>query len=156
MKHVLALLFLLFTAAQGVANPVATEAVNAMRASAGQGALLYVPALARAARNHVEDTAQRGFYDHRGSDGSDVGQRAHRAGYRWCWAAENIAWGQQSLGRVLSTWAASPGHAKNLLNRKARAFGIARGRGNIWVMVLAAPCRGAGERAVQVRRGVSR
>lgn len=140
MRHLPALIIVLMTVSPAAANPAATEAVNAMRAGKGRPALSYAPALAQAARAHAEDMAQRGFFDHRGSDGSDVGDRTRRAGYRWCWAAENIAWGQRSLDRALATWAASPGHARNMLSRKARAFGIARGKGNIWVMVLAAPC----------------
>ena len=64
---------------------------------AGRGPLVYDDRLEAAARAHGADMARIGFFSHTGSDGSDIGTRLHRAGYGWCFAAENIAMGQRSL-----------------------------------------------------------
>lgn len=122
------------------ANPAATEALNALRSAQGRAAIAYDNKLERAARAHAEDMVRGGFFSHSGSNGSDVGQRLRKAGYRWCTAAENIAKGQRDLADVMQAWAGSPGHRRNMLRREIRAFGIWQGAGNTWVMVLAAPC----------------
>ena len=64
--------------------------------------------------------------------------RLKRVGYRGL-AAENIARGQKSLGRVLAGWMKSPGHRRNMLHPRMRYFGLAaakNGGRNYWAMVL--------------------
>ncbi|WP_299730147.1 CAP domain-containing protein [uncultured Tateyamaria sp.] len=122
------------------ADPAILAAVNAERASQGRAALVYDTRLEAAARAHGQDMAARGFFSHTGSDGSDIGDRLRRAGYAFCFGAENIAAGQRNLSDVMASWMGSRGHRKNILHRKARAVGVARAKGNRWVMVLAAPC----------------
>ena len=129
--------------ASAQADPATLAAVNAARASGGRAALVYDMRLEAAARAHGQDMAARGFFSHTGSDGSDIGDRLRRAGYAFCFGAENIAAGQRSLGEVMASWMGSRGHRNNILDRKAQAVGVARAAGNRWVMVLAAPCQGA-------------
>jgi len=123
-----------------VADPTATRAVNDLRASAGKAAVAYSPNLERAAQAHARDMARRGFFAHQGSNGSSVSDRVTAQGYKWCFVAENIAKGQRDLRQVMQSWTTSKGHYKNMVHRSVREFGLARAKGNIWVMVLASPC----------------
>ncbi|MCV3272987.1 CAP domain-containing protein [Roseobacter sinensis] len=137
--RILAVLFLCCLASGGFADPQATQALNEYRAREGRAPLAYSAALEAAARVHADDMAARGFFDHRGSDGSTVGARVTGQGYGWCFVAENIAQGQRTLGEVMRSWAGSRGHRRNMLAREAREFALVEGTGRIWVMVLAAP-----------------
>lgn len=140
MKHTILALVLMLLAAPVWADAAATRFVNDLRASKGRPALAYSQKLEKAALAHANDMAARGFFSHKGSNGSNVAKRVRRAGYKWCFAAENIAQGQKSLNTVLNAWAGSRGHYKNMISPKAREFGIARGNGNNWVMVVARRC----------------
>lgn len=111
--------------------------VNAIRASAGRSAIARDATLDAVARGHANDMATRNFFSHTGSNGSNVGQRASRAGYRWCAVAENIARGQSSETAAIEGWRTSPGHYANLVGNKYRAFGLAQ-VGDVYVMVLGA------------------
>lgn len=117
-------------------GPAARDWMNATRAEAGRGALEVNAKLTQAAAAHARDLAKTGSFSHTGSDGSTVGDRVRRAGYGFCFVAENIAKGQGSLDQVLNGWKASPGHRRNILAKQAREFGLVRGPGNLWVMVL--------------------
>lgn len=120
-------------------DPAATQALNTYRAENGRAPLAYSSVLQTAAEAHAQDMAARVFFDHRGSDGTDVGMRVAQQGYGWCFVAENIAKGQASLGEVMQAWAASQGHRRNMLARQAQEFALVEAPGRIWVMVLAAP-----------------
>jgi uncharacterized protein YkwD len=113
-------------------------ALNAFRAASGRAALAEHPAATRAAAAHASDMARRGYFAHRGSDGSSVGDRLIRAGCRWTAVGENLAQGQPTAAEVVAAWAASPGHRRNMLGRH-EVFGAARA-GQTWVLVLASGC----------------
>lgn len=115
----------------------ARDQLNAIRASAGQAGATRNATLDAIARGHATDMARRNFFAHRGSDGSNVGQRAKRGGYRWCFVAENIAMGYRSQSAAIESWRTSPGHYRNLVSSHAKEFGMAN-VGKYWVMVLAA------------------
>ncbi|MGC3936223.1 CAP domain-containing protein [Roseobacter sp. EG26] len=125
-------------AGSALADAVATQTLNSYRADNGRSALRYSELLEVAASRHAQDMAARDFFDHRGSDGSDVAARVTRAGYTWCIVAENIAKGQRSLQEVLQSWANSRGHRRNMLSREVEEFALVQAPGHIWVMVLAA------------------
>ena len=118
---------------------VQADAFNDYRKANGAKALGYSKKLERAALKHAQDMANNGFKSHTGSDGSDVGKRVRRAGYKWCHVSENITWGRSSYAKAIAAWDASPGHKQNMLRRKAREFGVASVDG-IWVMVFARRC----------------
>ncbi|MEL6465018.1 MAG: CAP domain-containing protein [Pseudomonadota bacterium] len=139
MRFVIALAMIL-AASVTAADPAVLSAVNAERGAQNRAPLVYDAKLEAQAQAHAQDMAVAGFFSHTGSDGSDIGQRLARAGYRYCFGAENIAAGQRSLAEVMAGWMASPGHRRNILHRRAAAVGVARAPGNLWVMVLAAPC----------------
>ncbi|MGR3462839.1 MAG: CAP domain-containing protein [Roseovarius sp.] len=110
--------------------------INATRAAAGRAPLAVSDALARAAAAHARDIARTGRFSHTGRDGSGIGDRVRRQGYDYCFAAENIAWGQATTDEALREWMASPSHRRNLLSPRAAEFGLVRVAGRVWVMVL--------------------
>ncbi|MCZ0813332.1 MAG: CAP domain-containing protein [Pseudomonadota bacterium] len=110
--------------------------INGARAEAGAGAVTPSAQLKMAAEAHARDLAASGAFSHQGSDGGQVGTRVRRAGYNYCFVAENLARGQGSLEAVLKGWMGSKGHRRNMLSREAREFALVRGPGNLWVMVL--------------------
>lgn len=114
----------------------AREIVNGIRAKANQPALTRNATLDRVARAHAQDMAARNFFSHTGSNGSNVAQRVKRAGYRWCFVAENITKGYMSDSAAIESWRVSPGHYRNLVAPKSREFGFAHA-GKYRVMVLA-------------------
>ena len=122
------------------ANAEARQIVNELRSENGVRAIAYSPRLERAAQRHATDMARGNFFSHTGRNGSSVGDRARAAGYKWCYVAENIAQGQTSLTSAMNAWVNSRGHRRNIMNRKAREFAVAKAPGNFWVMVLAKPC----------------
>lgn len=128
-----------FMGTQAGANPLASDALNTLRAKNGLAPVAYSQTLESAARRHAVDMANASLFSHTGSDGSDVGARVQDAGYGWCVVAENIAKGQIDLTEVMQAWDASPGHHANMMSRDVTEFALVEGDGSIWVMVLAAP-----------------
>ncbi len=123
----------------------ALAAANARRRAAGRGPLRADPRLDRAAQAHAEDMVRRGFYAHRGPEGSSPLVRARRAGYRGVGAVgENIAKGLFTPEEAVERWMNSSGHRRNLLRRGATAtgFGVAVGDDGrevevVWVQLVA-------------------
>ncbi|MBW6506206.1 MAG: CAP domain-containing protein [Rhodobacteraceae bacterium] len=120
-------------------------AVNTERAREGRAPLARDSRLDAAAQGHACDMATKGFFDHRGSSGSSVGNRVRAAGLRSCTTAENIAYGWRETGRVMAEWMQSSGHRANILRGSVNAIGIgyvpaSGGAGPWWVQVFANPC----------------
>lgn len=136
---VLSAMFLLCSASGAAADATILSAVNALRADADRAALTYSTRLQRVAEIHARDMAARGFFSHRGSDGSTLSDRARRVGYGFCFIAENIAKGQRPQQAVMESWVNSRGHRRNMLDRRASEIGLARAEGALWVMVLGRP-----------------
>lgn len=127
---------LLATMAQGEPARDVAGLTNEFRAGKGLAPLKVSPVLEAVAEAHGRDMAKRGFFSHQGSDGSSLGQRAGRKGFRYCLIAENIAKGQKTPQAVMQSWITSKGHRANLLQRRAREIGVIRQAGDIWVMVV--------------------
>ena len=81
--------------------------------------------LAAAALAHSEDMARRDELSHAGSDRSNSGDRATRAGYQWQLVGENIASGQGSARLVVDSWLASPEHCATLMESRFSEMGAA-------------------------------
>ena len=114
------------------------QAVNTIRAQYRLPLLQLHPSLQRAASEQAKLMAQSGKMAHKVRRGEGFKARLKRVGYRGL-AAENIAHGQRSLGRVLAGWLKSPGHRRNMLHPRMRYFGLAAAKGegrNYWAMVL--------------------
>jgi len=92
--------------------------------------LTWNAALTAAAIAHSDDMVAHNFFDHTGSDGSNIGDRATRAGYAWRSLCENIAAGQGSVAVVVDGWMKSDGHCANLMNAGFRDIGVACVAGN--------------------------
>ena len=99
-------------------------AVNQVRARNDVPPLRVDRRLARAAQAHARDMADNDFFAHEGSDRSDSGVRARRAGYDWRAVGENIAAGLASPEATVTDWMASPGHRRNMLDPVFRDAGI--------------------------------
>ncbi len=92
--------------------------------------------LMTAAQLHSADQAGMQKMDHRGSDGSSVGTRLTRSGYRWQAVGENIAWNYPDINAVTEGWFSSPGHCRNLMNPDYTVFGIGE-KDLYWTQVFA-------------------
>jgi uncharacterized protein YkwD len=117
--------------------------LNQFRQSQSLGSVRENRDLTQAALIHACDMAVNNYFDHRGSDGSNSDVRVRQAGYHNCLVAENLAWGFPEPGQILSGWANSPGHRRNMLLPNARDFGVGvveGPRGPLWVLVMARPC----------------
>jgi uncharacterized protein YkwD len=72
------------------------------------------------------------YFSHVAKDGTTVVPRIRAAGYLndtpdWT-VGENLAWGSASFSTpasIVQAWLNSPGHKRNLLNRKYREAGLA-------------------------------
>ena len=112
------------------------DEVNAARASARRCGdqsypaappLQWNEALGNAALAHSRDMATRRYFSHRAKDGSQVGERARRAGYSWRRIGENIAFGQRTPEEAVAGWLDSPGHCANIMNGGFTDMGAAYG-----------------------------
>lgn len=139
MIRVIAFIVFGFLPSFAAADRSVLSAVNTLRADAGQGALVYSTHLETLAQTHADDMSSKGFFSHTGSDGSQLGDRARRVGYGFCFVAENIAKGQRSASEALQGWIESRGHLRNMLDHRATELGMAQAPGAIWVMVLGRP-----------------
>jgi uncharacterized protein YkwD len=111
-------------AAAGPADSVLST-VNALRAKAGCGPLRMNAKLAAAAKVHARAMAEQNFFSHAGTDGSRLTSRIARQGYSYRSAAENIAAGQESARKVVTSWLKSAGHRRNILDCGMSETGIA-------------------------------
>lgn len=93
--------------------------------------------LTNAASAHARDMQKNDFFDHKGSDGSNMAERASSAGYRWMFIGENIALGPPDIKTVVAGWIQSPGHCKNIMSSDYTEIGAARA-GDYWVQVFGA------------------
>lgn len=128
--------FAIPTVVQSEPNRDVASLTNQYRAQHGLPPLRVNASLERVAELHGRDMVRHRFFSHSGSDGSDIGDRALRGGYRYCVIAENIAQGHRSASAVAKGWMKSPGHRRNMLDRTVTEIGVTRGQGNTWVMVL--------------------
>lgn len=124
------------------------DAINTFRLAGGQcngsnyaavGQVQWNVQLEAAGLRHAEDMSNNDFFDHTGTDGTNVGVRAKDAGYNYSWIGENLATGFTTVEDVMEAWRTSTsGHCEMMLNENFTEVGVARVE-NLWVMVLAAP-----------------
>ena len=105
--------------------------INARRARRGLPRLRLNRRLGKAAKRHTHDMVRRHYFAHVSQRGRDVVDRlygAHYLGGRFSWAVgENLAWGSGALGaprKIVQAWMKSPGHRRNMLDRRFREIGI--------------------------------
>ena len=101
--------------------------VNSERAQFGLAPLVDNAPLALAAQGHADDMATKGYFSHVSADGRTFDQRIRAAGYPGGYLAENIAWGDRSLGtprRIVGAWMSSAGHRAHILSGSLLDSGI--------------------------------
>jgi len=120
--------------------------VNRERAAAGLRPVALDARLDRAAQLHATDMLSRRFYDHETPEGHGLASRVIEAGYRYRWAAENIAKGVFEPAEVVRRWMLSTGHRRNILDPHPVHVGVGVVRGEeggrvtaLWVLDFAAP-----------------
>lgn len=106
---------------------------------AAAGPLEMEGSLRCAARNHAQDMAVRGFFDHTNPDGDGPGPRIEYAEYDGRGWGENIAFGYPSPQAVVDGWMDSPGHCSNIMNDSFTQTGVGYYEGNQWVQVFGTP-----------------
>ncbi len=97
--------------------------------------------LAQAALRHASDMADNQWFDHAGTDDSNIAWRVSDTGYEWTAVGENIAYGYKSISSVVNGWRKSPSHCRNLMKAAYVEMGVAR-VGNYWAQALAKPKNG--------------
>ncbi len=117
-----------------------TTLLNVERTAKGRKALAVSDVLNAVAQRHAEDMVAKGYFSHTGQDGSTLGNRMKRNGYKFCYAAENIASGQRSASETMTAWRNSAGHNKNNLSRKPTEVGAGFAGNSMWVLVFGKPC----------------
>ncbi len=100
------------------------ELINQHRKQARLAPVSVHPVLTSCAQQYSEVQASLGAISHTGPDGSTPGQRLTRCGYRWSAYGENLAAGYLDAEQVVNAWMNSPGHRRNILNRKVREIGL--------------------------------
>lgn len=97
-----------------------TAALNELRYVLGLPMLVIDEKLGNAARDHSQDMATLGFFDHKSPvpGKSSFGDRASRAGTSA--SSENIASGQDKGTGAITAWWYSPGHHRNMLGAHGR------------------------------------
>ena len=105
--------------------------VNRERKPRGMRALRTNRRLSRAAVAHTRDMISQHYFEHVAPTGQNVVDRLLASGYlgkvRSWLVGENLAWGigsQSSPRQIVVSWMNSPGHRKNMLNRRFREIGI--------------------------------
>lgn len=124
--------------------------LNRERRKRGMRGLRHNRRLATAATRHARDMARRRYFAHDSLDGRDFVTRIIRARYvrsrRGGWTlGENLAWGAGSRAtprEIVRAWMNSPGHRRNILNRRYREIGFG--------LVRRAPARGHSRAATYV------
>ncbi|MEM9796075.1 MAG: CAP domain-containing protein [Pseudomonadota bacterium] len=128
--------------ARATGNAVALT--SAQRRARGLGSVQSDARLARAAQVQANWMAKNGVMTHTGPGGTRMADRIRATGYKPCFAAENIAFGQPSVNAVMSSWMGSSGHRKNILHNRATEAAVASAVDGVgqtyWVMLLADPC----------------
>ena len=126
------------SSAQSLSTSKTLKAVNTIRIQHKLVPLKLHPSLQKAAQHQSRLMAKAGKMSHKVGWRNSFAARMKRVGYGGL-AAENIAYGQSSLDRVLRAWMNSRGHRRNMLHPRMRYFGLAYSTGKglkYWTMVL--------------------
>ena len=123
----------------GLSGGDTLAAVNAARGEGGRGPMRIDRKAQKAAERHARDMARAGKMAHELPGGPRFGARMERDGIRTL-AAENVAWGQRDVGRAVTAWMNSPGHRRNMLDKRFDGVGMASAQGRdgrlYWAMIL--------------------
>lgn len=110
-----------------------------IRKMAATHSLTYNNLLENAAFGHSLDMFTNNFFDHKSSNGNDLGKRVTNAGYKWLIVGENILYidaPQVSQTEVIEAWKNSPPHCINMMSPNFTEMGIGS-KGGYWTLNLA-------------------
>jgi uncharacterized protein YkwD len=96
--------------------------INRYRATKKLKPLAGSPQLVDLAEEHSRNMQDKQTMSHEGFD--ERFQRAAADGARGC--VENVAWNHKTPQSLFNGWRRSPGHNRNMLNRKITRVGISR------------------------------
>lgn len=108
---------------QASANSLFAD-VNASRAHAGLPALAPDPQLSQIALEVATRMATRHYFGHTDPDGITFEQRLHSSGYRYRFAAENMAFDQDE-SHANRAFLHSPDHYRNIVDPLPSKLGVA-------------------------------
>jgi uncharacterized protein YkwD len=94
--------------------------------------LIWNSTLEKSAKSHAKEMDDNNFFGHYSKDGKNIGERFDIFGYRWKYAGENIAEGQETLDQVLQDWVNSKSHCQMLMNPTMKEMGLIKYK-NLWV-----------------------
>ena len=103
------------------------QQINAVRQSHGLGPLQPNNSLAQVARNHSQQMASRGFFDHTDHRGEGAFERVQSAGIPFRLVAENLFMSEnapQPVALAVKGWMNSPGHRANILRAGLTHTGV--------------------------------
>ena len=130
--------------------------VNRFRAQEGLPALKSSAVLGTVAQAHAVWMGRSRLYGHVGAGGTLAKERVSQAGYDACVVIENLALGHRQSHHAARSWTDAPTPLwmdgwpprDDLLDPEVREVGAAGARNAhgewFWVLVMAAPCDGAG------------
>lgn len=98
--------------------------VNAHRDKIGCKPLTWLSPVAAVAQRHSQDMYANRFFSHNNLLGESPFDRLRLAGIKYQRAAENIAMGQNTAQRVVTSWMNSPGHRRNIEDCAMQQHGI--------------------------------
>lgn len=103
------------------------QGTNAQRINHGFSALALNGQLSAAAQAKANDMANRNYWSHNTPDGATPWTFITQAGYNYQAAGENLAYGFDTSGQVITGWLNSPEHKANMLNSNYAdvGFGVA-------------------------------
>jgi len=101
------------------------EMTNDERKKEKVAVLVLNPALSKVARAHSENMAKQMKFEHKLDDKSPF-DRLRDAGYKYAFAGENIAFGEEnpSLAMIMKSWMESKGHRANILQEEYTEIGV--------------------------------
>lgn len=135
----------------GASDPIArmVAQINAVRKAHNVSPVAANALLMRAAQDHTNDMVRNDLFDHRGSNGSRVGDRLKGVEFKYKLAVENISGGLESPEATVRHWLDSAAHRRNLLNPNMCRVGVGYAHDpqdggkvtykHYWTMVLARP-----------------
>ncbi|KAF3887966.1 MULTISPECIES: CAP domain-containing protein [Nostocales] len=100
------------------------DLTNAERLKAGLQPLQLSDKLNNSAQTHVQNMANKDFFNHTDPNGSSVGDRAKASGFQYSAIGENIAAGHSTAQEVFQAWMNSAGHRANILNPVFQFLGV--------------------------------
>ncbi|MDR9507596.1 CAP-associated domain-containing protein [Brevibacillus agri] len=100
------------------------DLLNVARLRAKLPVLTWDEQVAAVARAHSNDMAQHNYFSHTSPTTGSPFDRLKKAGIRYSYAGENIAYGQLDGIEVHMGWMNSSGHRQNLLNQNFKQLGV--------------------------------